>query len=206
MCNLYSMTTAQAAIRAMFPKLNDQTGNLAASDIYPDMPAPVILRAGDDLVMIKMRWGMPTPPKYLGGKKRDPGLTNVRYPNSPHWRRWMGTESRCVVPFNAFSEWQAGNGPRWFALSSKRPLAFFAGIWTNWTGVRKVKEGEVTTDIFAFLTTDANGVVAPYHPKAMPVILMEPDEIEFWLNAPTQEALKLQRPLPDDGLVLLDDL
>ena len=32
-----------------------------------------------------------------------------------------------------------------------RPLAFFAGIWTRWTSVRKVKDGETTNDIFASL-------------------------------------------------------
>ncbi len=37
----------------------------------------------------------------------------------------------------------------WFALES-RPLTCFAGIWTYWTSVRKVKEGETTNDIFAF--------------------------------------------------------
>jgi putative SOS response-associated peptidase YedK len=32
--------------------------------------------------------------------------------------------------------------PVWFALDESRPLAFFAGIWTRWLSVRKVKEGE----------------------------------------------------------------
>ncbi len=90
--------------------------------------------------------------------------------------------------------------PVWFALSEERPLAVFAGIWTRWTSVRKLKEGETTNDLFAFLTTDANAEVGAVHPKAMPVILTEPDEIERWLTAPTPEALKLQRPLPDGTL------
>jgi hypothetical protein len=34
-----------------------------------------------------------------------------------------------------------------------RPLASFAGIWTNWTSVRKAKEGETTNDLSASLTT-----------------------------------------------------
>jgi hypothetical protein len=41
------------------------------------------------------------------------------------------------------------------------PLAFFAGIWTRWTSVRKVKEGETTNDLYAFLTTEPNLEVAP---------------------------------------------
>ena len=32
----------------------------------------------------------------------------------------------------------------WFALAAGRPLAFFAGFWTQWTSTRKLKEGEVT--------------------------------------------------------------
>jgi hypothetical protein len=31
----------------------------------------------------------------------------------------------------------------------------------------------------------------------MPVVQTEPDEIEQWLTAPKEEAIKLKRPLPD---------
>jgi hypothetical protein len=62
----------------------------------------------------------------------------------------------------------------WFALDETRPLACFAGVWTNWTSVRKVKEGETTNEIFAFLTTEPNAEVGAIHPKAMLVILTTP--------------------------------
>jgi putative SOS response-associated peptidase YedK len=88
----------------------------------------------------------------------------------------------------------------WFALDESRPLAFFAGIWTRWTSVRKVKEGETTNDVFAFLTTEPNAIVKPIHAKAMPVILTAPGEIDLWMTAPASEALRLQRPLADDAL------
>ena len=63
----------------------------------------------------------------------------------------------------SFSEWDASSKqPIWFALNDDRPLVAFAGIFaTNWTSTRKVKEGEVTTDLYAFLTTDPNSIVAP---------------------------------------------
>ncbi|MET3909980.1 hypothetical protein ABID59_004337 [Bradyrhizobium sp. S3.3.6] len=106
-----------------------------------------------------------------------------------------------MVPFNSFSEFnKAEGGDIWFARDETRPLACFAGIWTNWTSVRKVKEGETTNDLYAFLTTEPNAEVGAIHPKAMPVILTTPDEVETWMTAPLDEALKLQRPLADGTL------
>jgi len=69
--------------------------------------------------------------------------------------------------------------------------------------VRKVKEGETTNDLFGFLTTEPNAEVGAIHPKAMPVILTTPTEIETWLTAPAAYALKVQRPLPDSSLKIV---
>ncbi len=70
--------------------------------------------------------------------------------------------------------------------------------------MRKVKDGKTTDDLFAFLTTESNSMVAAIHPKAMPVILITKDEIDLWMTAPVEDALTLQRPLPDDQLVMVD--
>lgn len=80
---------------------------------------------------------------------------------------------------------------------------FFAGIEVRgWTSVRKVREGETTDDLFAFLTCAPNAEVGAVHPKAMPVILRTADEWGAWLaGIPAGE---LQRPLPDGSLVLVD--
>ena len=208
MCNLYSITKGQQAIRQLAGAMSDRTGNLSPlPGIYPDYSAPIVRNQPDGRELTMARWGMPSPLFALQGKKSDPGVTNVRNVGSPHWRRWLGVESRCVVPFTSFAENErlpdGRRPPVWFAFDETRPLACFAGIWTRWTSVRKVKEGETTNDLFAFLTTDANKVVGAIHPKAMPVILTTGEEIDTWMTVPTSEALKLQRPLADDVLTIV---
>ena len=205
MCNLYSMTTNQEAIRRLFRVDVDHTGNLPPMPgVYPDYAAPIVRNAGGGRELAMARWGMPTPPKFLEGKKSDSGVTNIRNATSSHWRPWLGVESRCLVPFNSFAEPDngtfGGRAPVWFAFDESRPLACFAGIWTRWTSVRKVREGETTNDIFAFLTINPNAEVGAIHPKAMPVILRTVEEMDAWMIWPVAEALKLQRRLPDGTL------
>ena len=59
MCNLYSITTNQAAITGLFRRMNRYVGNLAPMPgVFPDYPAPVIRNAAEGREMTLMRWGM----------------------------------------------------------------------------------------------------------------------------------------------------
>jgi putative SOS response-associated peptidase YedK len=205
MCNLYSLTKGQSAIRDLFSVRHDRTGNLPSfPSIFPDQAAPVVRHGADgERELVMARWGMPGPPQF-GGQP----VTNIRNVASPHWRGWLSARNRCVVPATSFCEYadtKPRKTPTWFALGEDRPLFAFAGLWTRWRGVRGPKSAPVEGEhqLYGILTTDANAVVAPIHPKAMPVILTSPGEVDLWLEGETLAALSLQRPLPDQALAVV---
>jgi putative SOS response-associated peptidase YedK len=48
---------------------------------------------------------------------------------------------------------------------------------------------------YGFLTTEPNAIVAPIHPKAMPIVLHD-DDYDRWLSAPWDEVKELVAPYP----------
>lgn len=195
--------------------MRDVIGNLEPSvDIYPNQLGPVVRNTSDgNRELAKLLWGLPTPLERMKGKA-DYGTTNVRNPQYSHWQQYVGIEHRCVVPVTSFAEPSPASNDKdpetgiqrnyWFARDESRPLFFFAGFWTRWQGVRKVKDGPSDFELFAFMTTKPNALIAPIHEKAMPVILTTPEETETWLTAPWTEARHLQRTAPDDALVIVE--
>ena len=128
MCNLYSLSKGQATIIEMTRAMRDSTGNMPPlPGIFPDYKAPIVRNQPDGRELVLARWGMPSPVFALKGRNSDPGVINVRNVKSPHWRRWLGVESRCVVPFTSFSENEVladgSRPPVWFAFDDARPLA-----------------------------------------------------------------------------------
>lgn len=139
-----------------------------AADVWPKRHALVVRQSGDVKVLDAMAWGVPlvTPGKRPGTTVKKQ-ITNVRNLESPFWRAMLvRPEQRCLVPVSAFAEPKpnAGREEVWFAVSNA-PSAAFAGIW---------RPSEVG-NVFAFLTCEPNPLVAPIHPKAMPVILHPED-------------------------------
>jgi putative SOS response-associated peptidase YedK len=98
MCNLYSITKGPQAIRDFARAMRSDAGNLPPlPGVFPDYSAPIVRNGTEGRELVLARWGMPSPFEVLKGKNRDPGVTNIRNVASPHWKRWLGVESRCVV-------------------------------------------------------------------------------------------------------------
>jgi putative SOS response-associated peptidase YedK len=105
---------------------------------------------------------------------------------------------RCLVPADAFFEWQRldpkSKRPFAIGLKSGDPYAF-AGLWESW----RPRDGD-PLETFSILTIDPNEVVEPIHNR-MPVIL-EPKDYERWLDPgdPQRPPVDLLRPYPADQM------
>lgn len=180
MCNRFRMTAAQADLAARYgvDPIYPEDASYPTPELFPDKAAWIVRQDGSR-VLDTMAWGFPhkVPGKRIDkvtGKLvlLDKKVTNIRNYTSPFWRSALANpERRCLVPFTAFSKYGQIRGAdgklplHWFDVPS-RPIVSSAGVW------RPTEGGAV----FAFLTCEPNPLVAPIHPKAMPVVLHEEDE------------------------------
>jgi hypothetical protein len=106
------------------------------------------------------------------------------------------------LPARAMAKMHPGFATRCDVHHTLAACGCLAGSWTPWRAVRGLKSAPIEGEheLFGFVTTEPNAVVAPIHPKAMPVILTTAAEVDLWLAADAPKALELQRPLPDDAL------
>jgi len=184
MCNRYRMSEKERAVAEHFGVLVPPDLSWPQPELFPKREGLVVRRGGDrSLILDRMVWGFPPPPK-----SRAP-VTNVRNLASPFWRSALNRpDRRCLVPLTEFCEWEGETGAkreRWFSVA-EAPIFAFAGVW------RPLDEGRRA---FAFLTCEPNPLVAPIHPKAMPVML-QPDDYERWLDGEVADACSLAQPFP----------
>ena len=201
MCNLYNLNVDARGYFDALAAADDAANVLAVEKDYaaPGKPGYVLRYDNGQRVLSTMRWGFPTrkPRKRAAREGELPFLydwwTNARNLHNNLWKPWLlRTEHRCLVPFTRFAEPKAVSdrqGPgdtNWWFTVEDQPVPCFAGLW------------KVDADhdrVYAFCTTEPNPLVAPKHPKAMPVILLAEDQ-ERWLTAPVEEALTMLTAYP----------
>lgn len=191
MCNLYRQRATENLSRLFDARPLAEQPELKL-EIYPRYDACVIRKEDGRRILEVMTWGIITTIKGKSGKPIQKPVTNVRNLDSPFWRSTIANPAqRCLVPFTSFAEPKPGKDPEtgrpanhWFSVAGEEASAF-AGIW-------RFNEGRKR---FAFLTCEPNHLVAPLHPKAMPVIL-QPEDYESWLDGEAADACSLALPFP----------
>ncbi|MEK9212901.1 SOS response-associated peptidase family protein [Sphingomonas sp. 2378] len=201
MCNLYNIKVDPRSYFDALAAVDDAANSLAVEKDYaaPGKPGYVVRLEGGERVLSTMRWGFPTrkPRKRPAREGELPFLydwwTNARNMQSNMWKPWLlKAEHRCLVPFTRFAEpkavadRQAPGDTNWWFTVGDQALPCFAGLW---------KVDQDHDRVYAFCTTEPNPLVAPKHPKAMPVILLAEDQ-ERWLTAPVEEALTMLNAYP----------
>jgi putative SOS response-associated peptidase YedK len=191
MCNLYRQRSTENLSR-LFDAVALDLPFECKPDIYPKYEAFVVRKQSGVRRLDRMAWGIVRTMPGKSGKPVKKAITNVRNLQSPFWRSTLADPAqRCLVPFTSFAEPRPGKDPEtgrpanwWFTCEGEECSAF-AGIWRMSEGVKR----------FAFLTCDPNPLVAPLHPKAMPVILQRED-YDAWLDGEAADACSLAQPFP----------
>jgi len=156
-------------------------------------------RDADEREFALLRWGLVP----FWAKEAKIGYTTINagaeeVASTPAFREAL-KKRRCLVPADAFFEWQRldPKSKRPFAIGLKtgEPYAL-AGLWESW----RPKDGD-PVETFTILTTDPNAVMEPIHNR-MPVIL-GPKDYDRWLDAenPATPPVDLLRPYPAEKML-----
>lgn len=185
MCGRFARKSTQEVLADWFGvELEDMPWFAPSYNAAPQSMQPVVRlnRDSGQREFAQLRWGLV--PFWAKDTKFGYSTINARAEEAaskPAYREAL-KKRRCLVPADAFYEWQRPSSntgkkskhPFAFGLRSGEPYAM-AGIWERW----QPKEGEAL-ETFTILTTDPNELMEPIHNR-MPVIL-EPRDYERWLG------------------------
>ena len=204
MCGRFARRSTQEVLAEWFDLEPEELPWFAPSyNIAPQSTQPVVRmsRDSDSRELALLRWGLV--PFWAKDSKLAYSTINARAEEAaskPAYREAL-KKRRCLVPADAFFEWQRQDPktkhPFAFALASGKPYAF-AGLWESWRPNEPV--GSAPIETFTILTTDPNELVEPVHNR-MPVIL-EPKDYDRWLDPgdPTRPPIDLLRPYPAERM------
>ena len=210
MCNLYSLNKKRDAVARFFRVSHNRGAAFEPlSAVFPGHVAPVIRQSSDgDREIVVMSWSF-----VLLQKDRAPRrLTNVRDDKILECQFWRGSfeERRCLVPATSFCEPNGDVKPatwHWFALHGKdeRPMFAFPGIWRRYQGPVRKDGPKLHLEVYAFLTTTPNKLVATINHERMPVLLTREEEFDAWLNGAPHLAFALAREYPPGQMRIVQE-
>ena len=196
MCGRFARRSTQEVLADWFGvELEDMPWFAPTFNAAPQSTQPVVRlnRDSGSREFALMRWGLV--PFWAKDAKFSYSTINARAeeaPSKPAYREAL-KKRRCLVPADAFYEWQRldqkNKQPYAIALKSGEPYAL-AGLWECW----KPQEGP-PLETFTILTTDPNELMQSIHNR-MPVIL-EPRDYERWLDSGGGNSGELARPPVD---------
>ena len=85
---------------------------------------------------------------------------------------------------------------------AKTPVRLRRGLAIIWRSYEEGR-GAGALDVFAFMTTQPNKLVATVHPSRMPVLLASPEVHDVWLNGIPEAAYDLVESYPADQMEIV---
>ncbi|MCP3857116.1 MAG: SOS response-associated peptidase [Actinomycetia bacterium] len=162
----------------------------------------VVRDRGDHRQVDRVRWGLV--PSWAKDEKIGNRMINARSETVAEKNAYRRAyrKRRCIVPADAFYEWEKIEGRKakqpWLIRRPDREPFAFAGLWEAWYGPKdgdKLDEPVISCTI---LTTEANNAMAEIHDR-MPVIVA-PAAWDTWLSAEVDDLEVLDSllvPAPD---------
>lgn len=194
MCGRFILLTDLSALAEHFGFEAPPDFALPAGERFPGQEVAAVL-SDPHLRPALFRWGL------IPAWARDPSmgrrLFNARSETAsskPSFREAY-RRRRCLVPADGFFEWDRSGGrarPVLYRLRAERPMAL-AGLYEHW----RAAPGHEPVPTCTILTTDANDLIRPVHPR-MPVIL-DRESARRWLDPSLWSPADLQpllRPCP----------
>ena len=179
MCGRYRLTAKERYLRDHFGIDGDLSWE-PRWNIAPTQPVPVIRQDAKEpkRTFSLLRWGLiPSWAKDASiGFNTINGMSETAA-EKPAFRDAM-RQRRCLIPADAFYEWQKLGG------KAKQPYSFgmiddsvfaFAGLWERWRD-----PAGVFVETCTILTTKPNSLVADVHDR-MPVIV-KAEDYDLWLD------------------------
>lgn len=152
--------------------------DLNRGNIKPTQNVHIVINHQDEIKTVEAAWWC----QWDGAKDFNTKYATFnarvdRLDDSNLWKTLMKKGKRCVMPITSFYEWpEKGKGvpPVDIFVQGREPYGL-AGLWSTWF------KDNVLQYSFAVFTTTPNEFMKPLHPKAMPVILDNPDAQKLWL-------------------------